>query len=159
MKYLVRSVKYFVALCVLCVALMGLMLLTGTSQLSAEETLYLMFHSDRFLLLAVAVVILSASYPRFGFVVRRVKGNLTQHRQQIESAFHTAGFVCVKEQSGVLTYRAESIVRKTMLLFEDEITVREQQGELVVEGIRRAVAPIVYRLGSYIEMVKRDEQK
>ena len=33
-KYIVRSLKYFFALCVLCIALMGLMLMTGTSALS-----------------------------------------------------------------------------------------------------------------------------
>ncbi|MBQ5903936.1 MAG: hypothetical protein IIW89_06330 [Alistipes sp.] len=57
MNYLIRSLKYFVALCVLCVVMMGLMLLTGTSELTAEETLYLMFHSDRFVLLGIAIVI------------------------------------------------------------------------------------------------------
>lgn len=158
MKHLIRSVKYFFALCVLCVALMALMLLTGTSQLTAEETLYLMFHSDRFLLLAVAIVLLAATYPRFGFVVRRVEGSLQTHRQQIDSAFRAAGFVCVKEQEGVLTYRAEHLFRRLTLLFEDEITVMQQGNELVVDGIRRAVAPIVYRLDSYLEMVKRDEK-
>lgn len=158
MKYLIRSVKYFVALCVLCVALMGLMLLTGTSQLTAEETLYLMFHSDRFLLLAVAVVVLAATYPRFGFVVRRTKGSIVKHRQQIESAFHAAGFVCVADKEGILTYRAENPLRRLMLLFEDEITVREAGDEVVVEGIRRVVAPTLYRLESYIEMVNRNEQ-
>ena len=30
MKYFVRSLKYFCALCVLCIVLMGLMLMTGT---------------------------------------------------------------------------------------------------------------------------------
>ena len=46
-KYIVRSLKYFFALCVLCIALMGLMLMTGTSALSLDDTLYVMLHTDR----------------------------------------------------------------------------------------------------------------
>ena len=39
MKYFVRSLKYFCALCVLCIVLMGLMLMTGTSALSLDDTI------------------------------------------------------------------------------------------------------------------------
>ena len=50
-KYIVRSLKYFFALCVLCIALMGLMLMTGTSALSLDDTLYVLLHTDRYLML------------------------------------------------------------------------------------------------------------
>lgn len=157
MKYLIRSVKYFCAMCVLCVALMLAMLLTGTSQLTAEETLYLMFHSDRFLLLGLAVVILSATYPRFGFIKREVKGDVMRHRQQIDSAFQTAGFRFIREEQGVLIYRGNGLMRRLTLLFEDEIRVEQHHEMIQIEGIRRGVARVVYRLDSYIQMVRRDE--
>ncbi|MDO4757737.1 MAG: hypothetical protein Q4A18_00565 [Rikenellaceae bacterium] len=158
MKYFIRSAKYFVALCVLCVALMVLMLLTGTSELGWEETFYLMFHSDRFLLLGVAIVALAATYPRFGFIKRTVEGSVTTHRTQIESAFHASGFRFVKEEQGVLYFRGDGLWKRLILLFEDEVTVRQTADEIEIEGIRRAVATIVYRLDGYIEMVKRNEK-
>lgn len=65
-KYIVRSLKYFFALCVLCIALMGLMLMTGTSALSLDDTLYVLLHTDRYLMLFAAIVALAAVYPRFG---------------------------------------------------------------------------------------------
>lgn len=37
MKYLIRSVKYFIALCVLYLIIMALMLLTNTSVLTPSE--------------------------------------------------------------------------------------------------------------------------
>ena len=153
MKYLVRSLKYFVALCVLCVIMMGLMLLTGTSQLTAEETLYLMFHSDRFVLLGIAIVALSATYPRFGFMTKRVEGDVEQHRLQIENAFRGAGFRPVKEEDGVLYFRGDGLWKR--------LTLRvSQYGQWIeLEGIRRGVARAWYLLDSYLEMVKRDEKK
>ena len=72
-KYIVRSLKYFFALCVLCIALMGLMLMTGTSALSLDDTLYVMLHTDRYLMLFAAIVALAAVYPRFGYEERRVE--------------------------------------------------------------------------------------
>ena len=65
-KYIVRSLKYFFALCVLCIALMGLMLMTGTSALSLDDTLYVLLHTDRYLMLFAAIVAL-AIIMNFGF--------------------------------------------------------------------------------------------
>lgn len=158
MKYLIRSLKYFVALCVLCVVLMALMILTGSSNLTAEETLYLMFHSDRFVLLGVAMVVLAAAYPRFGFITRRVEGDVEQHRTQINNALHTAGFRLIKEEDGVLFFRGDGLLKRLSLLFEDEISVRQYGQWIEIEGIRRGVAKAWYLLDSYIEMVKRNEK-
>ena len=43
MKYFIRSLKYFVALCVLCAAIMALNRLSGFATLTLEETFYVMF--------------------------------------------------------------------------------------------------------------------
>ena len=48
MKYFIRSLKYFVALCVICVAILALMLATGTSALTLDQTVYVMFHTSRY---------------------------------------------------------------------------------------------------------------
>ena len=130
-KYIVRSLKYFFALCVLCIALMGLMLMTGTSALSLDDTLYVMLHTDRYLMLFAAIVALAAVYPRFGFVVRRV-------------------------EDGVMTFRADNFGQKLMLLGEDEIKVSQYGQWIVLDGIRRGVARVQYRLDSYIHMTRND---
>ncbi|MBR5849814.1 MAG: hypothetical protein IKZ12_01955 [Alistipes sp.] len=158
MKYFLRSVKYFCAMCVLCVALMALMILTGTSAMNAEDTLYLMFHSDRFVMLGGALVVLAATYPLFGFVVRRVEGDLTRHREQVEQAFRVAGFALVGEENGTLIFRGEGLGKRLMLLFEDEIRVYQEGDQIAIDGIRRGVAVVAYRLDSYIQMVKYDEK-
>lgn len=78
MKYFIRSLKYFVALCVICVAILALMLATGTSALTLDQTVYVMFHTSRYATLFAAIVVLAALYPRFGFVVRKVEGDVEQ---------------------------------------------------------------------------------
>ena len=45
-RYLIRSLKYFVALCVLCAGIMALNRMMG-SALDIRQTLYVMFHTTR----------------------------------------------------------------------------------------------------------------
>ena len=156
MKYFVRSLKYFCALCVLCIVLMGLMLMTGTSALSLDDTLYAMFHTDRYLMLFTAIVVLAALYPRFGFVERKVEGDVEENRQQIVNAFRSSGFSLRSEEDGVMVFRADTILQKLMLLGEDEIKVSQYGQWIVLDGIRRGVARVQYRLDSYIHMTRND---
>lgn len=158
-RYLLRSVKYFAALCVLCIVLMGAMLLTGTSQLTPRETLCLLFHSDRFVVLGIAIVALAATYPRFGFMTRRVEGDVERHRTQIETAFRQAGFRLVGEAEDELRFRGDGFLKRLLLLFEDEIRVRQYGQWIELEGIRRGVARVAYRLEGYVEMIERDENE
>lgn len=157
MNYFLRSLKYFVSLCVLCAALMALMLATGTSALSLDDTLYVMFHTTRYLTLLGAIAVLAAFYPRFGFIRRRVEGDTARHRQQIVNAFRSAGFSLVSEADGRMTFRAEGFVHRLLLLFEDRIEVSQEGPCVLLDGIRRGVARVGYRLESYIQMIGRNE--
>lgn len=155
-KYIIRSLKYFCALCVLCIVLMGLMLMTGTSALSLDDTLYAMFHTDRYVMLFTAIVVLAAVYPKFGFVGRKVEGDMEENREQIVNAFRSSGFSLRSEEDGVMTFRADNFVQKLMLLGEDEIKVSQYGQWIVLDGIRRGVARVQYRLDSYIQMTRND---
>ena len=162
MKYFIRSLKYFVALCVICVAILALMLATGTSALTLDQTVYVMFHTSRYATLFAAIVVLAALYPRFGFVVRKVEGDVEQNREQIVNAFKSAGFSLRGEEDGVrnaddrVFVIADGPLRKLMLLGEDEIKVSQYGQWIQIDGIRRGVARVEYRLDSYIQMSKHD---
>ena len=155
--YFLRSLKYFVAMCLLCAALMALMLLTGTSALSPAETLHAMLHTPRFLTLLGALVVLAALYPRFGFVRRKGEGDVELDRTQIVNAFKSAGFSLREETDGVLRFRADGFLHRLLLLCEDEIEVSQHEQWILLDGIRRGVARVEYRLDSYIRTRRRDE--
>ena len=154
MKYFVRSLKYFFALCVLFVALTWLM--TATSALTLEGVLYEMFHTDRYLRVMLVIIALAAAYPRFGFVERKVEGDIEKNREQIINAFRSAGFSLRSDKDGVMTFRADSFGQKLLLRGEDEIKVSQYGQWIVLDGIRRGVARVQYRLDSYIHMTRND---
>ena len=156
-KYLIRSAKYFGALCVLLVAIMALNRAMG-SPLTIRETFYVMFHTTRGLLLPVVVVVLALCYPRFGFIVRRVEGDTELDREQIVNAFRSAGFSLRREEEGTLFFRADGFVQKLLLLWEDEIRVSQYGQWIELDGIRRGVARVQYRLDSYLQMKRRNEK-
>lgn len=128
------------------------------STLTIRETFYVMFHTTRGLLLPVVVVVLALCYPRFGFIVRRVEGDTELDREQIVNAFRSAGFSLRREEEGTLFFRADGFVQKLLLLWEDEIRVSQYGQWIELDGIRRGVARVQYRLDSYLQMKRRNEK-
>lgn len=149
-SYLVKSLKYFVTLCVLCVALMWLNISTsGNALLSTEEIVRLYFSTWNGWVMVAAVILLSATYPKFGFIRRYVEGDVVKHRQQILSAMTMMGYSLTKECDGAMHFRANPLQRLTTL-FEDEIVVRQVDDKIEMSGLRRAVVRTSIRLDGYI---------
>lgn len=155
-SYLIRSAKYFVALCVLCMAIVALNLATGFSVLTLDEYLYVMLHTPRGLLMAAAIVVLALFYPKFGFGARKVAGDVEEERQQILNALRATGFSLRGEEEGVMIFRADNLLKRAAMLWEDEIKVSQYGQWIVLEGNRRGVVRAQYRLASYMDMKRHD---
>ena len=156
MRNLIKSLKYFVTLCVLCVAIVGIMFLTNTSAMTFEQALTMNFFSQRGWLLLAAIVILSAFYPRFGFVARMTPGDMAEDRELIMKAFLLAHYALREERDGVILFRADNPVSRFFMLGEDAVEVRQMGDQIELKGIKRGVAKVEYRLKSYIESKNND---
>lgn len=148
MKYLIRSVKYFLAFCVLYVGVVYLSIMTSKGMdLGVWEYIVAAFETTRGKMLGLAVVVLSALYPRMGFMTRRVECDMVEERDYLIQMFAVAGFSLKEESEGRMVFRADNILSRLVMLFEDDITV-EQYGQWIdITGIRRGVAKVVYRMG------------
>ena len=148
MKYLIRAVKYFLAFCVLYVGVVYLSIMTSKGMdLSVWQYIVAAFATTKGKMLGAAVVVLSALYPRMGFMTRRVECDMEQERDYLLQMFAVAGFSLKEESEGRMVFRADNILSRLVMLFEDDITV-EQYGQWIdITGIRRGVAKVVYRMG------------
>ena len=157
MKYAVRSLKYLLLICVLYVALLwASSIYTYNGMVDVMTLLRAQLGSDRGLLLIVAFVVLAIFYPRFGYIRRTISGaDIEGDRIRIDNAMKLYGFKFVEVREGALVYRAEGIIRRITLLFEDEILVRKVEDGIEVEGIRRSAVRIIYQLNAYIEHKER----
>ena len=108
------------------------------------------------MMLPAVIVLLAAFYPKFGFVQRKVEGDVGENREQIVNAFKSAGFSLRTDEDAVMTFRADGLLRKLTLLGEDEIKVSQYGQWILLDGIRRGVARAGYKLDSYIQMAKHD---
>lgn len=155
--YFRRVLKYFIQLVVLFVILFTFMFLTGTAADNGDRTLSQILISQRGLLLAVVVVVLSLLYPRFGFVTREIKSSVADTNEQIMKAFAVSGYELSKSESAeTMVFRADNIAKRILTLWEDKITVTEKDGCVTISGIRKEVVKVEFRLKSFLQ---NDEDK
>lgn len=151
MRYLLRSLKYLVTLCVLYVALVFLMNLVEPSPLTLWQLLVAQLSSDRGLLMIVGFVVLAALYPMFGFMRSRIDDcDIVADRVRIDNAMRLFGFSIEQQYDDRLIYRAEGLLRRLVYIFEDRIELRKVDGGVELRGVRRAVARVAFQLKAYL---------
>lgn len=147
MRYLIRAVKYFFAFCVLYVGVVWLSILTQKGMdISVWDSISATMATERGRMLALAVVALSAAYPFFGFVKRSVKWDMATYADRLVEIFAAAGFALKEQGEGKMVFKANNILDRLVMLFEDEIVVEQQGEQITLSGIRRGVAKVIYRL-------------
>lgn len=147
MRYLIRAVKYFFAFCVLYVGVVWLSILTQKGMdISVWDSISATMATERGRMLALAVVALSAAYPFFGFVKRSVKWDMATEADCLVEIFAAAGFALKLKGEGKMIFKANNILDRLVMLFEDEIVVEQQGEHITLSGIRRGVAKVIYRL-------------
>lgn len=153
--YLKKSAKFFIAFCVIYIAVIALLYKTGNlGEPKAEtllETLKLqLFGTLKGQRMVGIVVLLALTYPFFGFRKRLIAANFERHATQIENAFATCGFKLVSKQDNEWVFKAQGVWNRLKLLYEDEVVVRSVTDGIEISGNRRAVANVVWRLSGYM---------
>lgn len=152
MRYLIRAIKYLLLLSALYVALVWAMYLLGAEpQIDPWLQIEAHLRADIGKKMVVVFVILAALYPRFGFMRKRIEGYTPERdKERLQNAMALFGYKLAESHDGVDVYRAEGVVKRLGLLWEDRIEVRVEDGALELKGIRRMVARIAYQLETYI---------
>ena len=153
-RYILRSVKYFVLMCVFVVALLWLKVHYNQLPISLGDYVWLYLHGTNGMMAAVMIVVLALTYPRFGFTKREVAGSMERHRTQLLNAMELAGYVLQSEANGVMVFRGTLLVRLGAL-GEERIEVRQVGEHIELSGLRRTTVRIAARLDSYIQNYER----
>lgn len=156
-SYIVKSIKYFVALCVLYVAMMALMHYTGNAKITFAMRWELLFNDGwRGWGMVVATILLAATYPYFGFAKREFEGDIVADRNELDMAAQVSGLVLVSATEGELRYRARGL-RRVVKLFEDEVVVRQNGNKIEVDGLRSLSVRLAFDAERYIVNKHRRE--
>ncbi len=147
MRFFQRSIKYFLSLCLAYVVVLYALSFTEMMVLTRGQTFNAVFSTHRGLVMVIAIVALSAAYPYFGFMKRRLKGDITKERDIIIKAFELQHFRVMKIEEGFrITFVAEGLFKRLSMLFEDHILVTQMGEEFEIRGNRKGVAYVVFRL-------------
>lgn len=149
-RYLTRATKYFVYLVVLFALIYGVMLSTRTT-LITPDAFWLFLASPRGLLMFGAIVGLALLYPRSGFVSRAVRLDMDRDREAVMKAFGLSGFALTEEKDGKMVFRAASPVKRALMLYEDEVVLDYGRVPAEIEGNRKAVIRVVYRMDTFLK--------
>ncbi|MBE6212737.1 MAG: hypothetical protein E7129_06340 [Rikenellaceae bacterium] len=155
-KYFVRSVKYFVALCVLYVALMALMHYSEHAPITFAQRWELLFATWRGWGMVVATILLAATYPYFGFAKRTFEGNIATDREEFTMAAEVSGLELVSATETELRYRAKGL-RRLVKLYEDEVVVRQNGTQVEVGGLRSLSVRLAFDAERFITNKHRRE--
>ena len=156
-KYIIRSVKYLIALCVLYVGLMAVMHYSHPMQgddFTFAMRWQAMFSEWNGWGMVIASIVLAATYPFFGYTKRTISGDLVADREQIDQAARFTGLVLVSETETELVYRARGLRRVTML-FEDDVKVRKSGEGIEFDGLRRVAVRMAFDAERYITNKRR----
>ncbi len=156
MTYLLRSVKYFIRLCVLILVMSGILLATGWAAGSAADLWWILIHTPRGWILMGLIVGLSALYPRLGYTAMHLPGNMALDSVRIAEAFRACGYEPAGGDHHTRYFRVANPLQR--LMQNDERIRITQQGPLIeVEGPRKALAKVGAQLQSHLE--RNDETK
>ena len=155
-KYIIRSIKYLIAFCVVYVAFMAFVHYSEHLPITFAQRWQLMFATWRGWGMIVGVILLATTYPFFGFAKRSFEGNIVADREQLDMAAEVVGLKFVAERNGELVYRADGF-RRVMRLFEDEVHIRQNGTQIEVDGLRSSSVRIAFDAERYITNKRRLE--
>ncbi len=145
-KYIVRAVKYFVYLMILYITLLNLAALTGTMSLEGNSSVYGLIFGQSGRTMLYALIALSLFQPKFGFIKREHAAHFINDREAIIHAFEVNGMRLQRDSNDEMIFIGSTILRRLRLLYEDKVTVRPTPSGIKIQGARRIVSYVIYRL-------------
>ena len=143
MKYLIRSLKYFVWFVLILAITLAILTALGLVEANLES----MFRDGTKSLWQIAALffILALIYPISGFRKQKavIPGEFGEIRDKIVGLMGQRGYVLEKEDGENMSFRLETKFRQAMKMFEDRITMTREPGGFNVEGLRREVVRII----------------
>lgn len=137
MKYLIRSIKYFIYFWVIMAIIIGILVLIG----AVEPNIETMFNGGYSALWKIALIfaVISAIYPKVSYIKREASfpGSWEENKGEIRKYMEEKGFVFEKENNDSMSFRHKGFINRLTKMFEDRIIIRSIFGGVSVDGHRR----------------------
>ena len=153
MRYLIRSLKYFIWFAVILSITMAIMV--GLGLVEADFNLMFRDGIKSIWQIAALFLILALVYPIVGFRKQEavVSGEYSEVREKVINFMESRGYYLETEEGEIMTFRLRSKVGAFFKMLEDRVTFIKVPGGFELEGLRKEIV----RLISGLEYLFRDE--
>ncbi len=144
MRYIIRSIKYFIC----CVIVLALALAAVVLFGAADWDIGTLFRNGYDALWQIAIVFagVAAGYPKIGYLSRTLSAECRP--ETVTECMTALGYIPEKTEPGLMTFRHGSTMSRLSRMFEDRITFSETpEGHIQVEGLRKDVV----RISGYVD--------
>lgn len=152
-RYLIRFVKSFVFLTLWLVIILGLMLAFKQTTMSLSD----LFTTDNGRMFWLMVAVFSLVHPVLGYSKRPLLDEAKNISAEIDEVAAKSGYHKVSEENGEMVYRADSFLKALMLQYEDKITIKTVDGTSTIEGPRKEIVKMIFRLDTL--MISKENDK
>ncbi|MBQ9399437.1 MAG: hypothetical protein IJU27_02185 [Bacteroidales bacterium] len=156
MKYIIRSLKYFLYLVIVLALTIVVLYLVGW----VEGDLASIFKNgyDSFWQIGIIIAIFAIIYPRFGFVEKHAfaPGEYNEIRQDVIALMQERGYSFENEEGETIIFHRRSPISRALKMFEDKITVSHDATGFNVEGLSRDVVRIVSAIENKFSLPPQD---
>lgn len=148
MRYIIRSVKYFVQLMVILALIIAVLVLAKI--VPGDISKIFVNGYDSLWQIALLMAVFAAIYPRLGYVKRQavVPGSDEETLPVLDSVMRTHGYEKEQRADGKLCYRKKALGDRLTRLWEDRINVERSVTGYELEGIGRDVIRLLNALRS-----------
>ena len=139
MKYLIRSIKYFIYFSLMCTIIVSVLVLIGAVEGNIESIFEEGYTSIGKIAIFFAVV--AAVYPKVGFINRGISSDKewSEVREEVIEYMKERQWELESESDGVATFRARGVAARISKMYEDRITITRSVGGYQMEGLRKDV--------------------
>ena len=139
MKYLIRSIKYFIYFSLMCSVIISVLVMIGAVEGNIEAIFEEGYASIGKIAIFFAMV--AAVYPKVGFIKRDIKSDkgLAEIRLDVIEYMKERQWDLESESDSTISFRVKGLVTRLSKMYEDRITITKSADGYQIEGLRKDV--------------------
>lgn len=151
MKYWERAGMQLLKLVIIISLLLTVMLFTKTSNIAPGEVIKTLFLSAKGLLMIGAIALFSFIYPFYAYGTIEVEASIEEDKDAIINALASLGYKVESYGDSGATFRSASSVKQLINMFQNRITMTQNNDKIVIEGLKKYIAPIELRIRIHLK--------
>lgn len=145
-RYGIRAAKYVLQLTILFVVFYSVLNLVGYS----KSPISLLWQTNAGGMMIGIIIFFALIQPFLGYTKKTLVFDANQRKEDVDRVMGMCGYIKVSETADQMIFRGSTTSKRLMHMFEEAITITTIDGLSVMQGPRKEVVKIYFRMGTFI---------